>query len=147
MSIISLVSPRLFVSPSVQPSVIWPLVYTLCSLTWESSSALSLYHTTSFRCIPASFILCSTCFFLSPSFWNFPLSHLFSLSLTLALFVSVFWECELLDKHGCVVLWLADPLRSERGLSLCVQTPVVTLARQSDGGKNVLLLFLYFYRH
>lgn len=65
-------------------------------------------------------------------------------SVTLPLFVSVFWACELLDKHGCAVLWLADPRRTERRLSSCIQTPVVTLARQSDGGKMSCHYFFIF---
>lgn len=69
-----------------------------------------------------------------------PLCHISSplcYSLSVCVRVRV---CELLNKHGCVVFWLADPR-----LPLSIQTPVVSLTRQSDGGGKcpvIITLFL-----
>lgn len=66
-------------------------------------------------------MLCFACFFVFYLF-GMPLCHISSplcYSLSVCVRVRV---CELLNKHGCVVLWLADPR-----LSLSIQTPVVSL--------------------
>lgn len=147
MSVISLISSRLFISPSLQPSVIWPPVYALCSLIWDTSCSLNylcinlplmsgfLYLIQSFKGIPVSRMVCAPFFS-----YTLPVCHLWH-SASVCFCVRV---CELLDKHGRVVLWLADPRRSERGFSPCIQTPVVTLSRQSEGGKMSCHYFFIF---
>lgn len=150
MSVISLISPRLFVSASLQPSPSYLLGFSsrhhfsphltavLCFVQVFLEILIALW-TVSDVWLPVN-----TLHQFSASFRHVPLSLLyFLLSLSLCLFLC-FGCASLLDKHGFSVLWLADPHRTERGLSPGIQTPVVTLARQLDGGKMSCHYFFIF---